>query len=139
MRRFLITSPKFSGTAEICYNDKGSLCLVNMMEVEIEQQVILQFIGKVSPCIDTIAKWFSSETTIVEAEYIVSFEVFWNKYGRKINRKRAEDIWVKLPKQNQVKAYFGIDAYDKFLKRESWRTKLDPDTYLRNRYFENEY
>ena len=48
-------------------------------------------------------------------------------------------LWNKLGKTEQVKAYYGITTYDKYLSRETWRGKVDPENYLRNQMWENEW
>jgi hypothetical protein len=65
--------------------------------------------------------------------------MFWQRYDKKINRKRCEPLWEKLSKPKQVAAWAGIDAYNKFLQANSWRKKADPETYLRNEMWENEW
>lgn len=77
--------------------------------------------------------------TVVESDFEITFEMFWLKYRKKINRLRAEANWKRLSKTQQVKAYYGIDAYDKFLDRMEWRKKQDPENYLKNKMWESEY
>lgn len=66
--------------------------------------------------------------------------MFWKAYDVKVNKKRCIPIWDKLTKTQQVKAWAGIKKYDSYLKSLKWsRPKADPDTYLRQEYWENEY
>jgi hypothetical protein len=67
------------------------------------------------------------------------YDMFWKAYNKKINNKRCIQLWNKMSKTKQVKAYYGITQYDKFLSKEDWRTKADPETYLRNEMFYNEW
>ena len=138
MRRFLITSPKFTGTAELFFNDV--LCKIDCTQTNMSAEVMLHFKRSVPVYTDGLATSFSNETTIIEADFEVSFDMFWKKYNKKINKIRAMKVWEKMDKSMQVKAYFGVDSYHKFLKqKEQWRSKADPETYLRNQYWENEY
>ena len=87
-------------------------------------------------------KWLEVSEIVVsvtKADVVVTFEQFWNRYNKKINRKRCEPLWRKLSAPKQFAAYKGIAAYEKYLKRESWRGKLDPENYLRNEIWENVY
>lgn len=77
--------------------------------------------------------------SVTKADVTISFEQFWQRYGKKINRKRCEPLWNKLNAPKQFAAYKGIAEYEKYLKRESWRSKLDPENYLRNEVWENSY
>ena len=88
---------------------------------------------------DIEAAFKDTKAMIVEDEFEVTFDMFWIAYNKKINRKRCEPIWNKLSKPKQVKAYYGVKSYDKYLKVESWRQKADPENYLRNEMWENEY
>jgi hypothetical protein len=138
MRRFLITSPKYHGQAEVIYNDAEVLCKIDCTDTDMNAGIIHHFKNAVGPTVDTIGKQLPS-CIIVEADFEVTFDMFWKKYNKKINKSRCILLWGKLNKAQQVQAYFGIDPYDKFLKKEHWRTKADPETYLRNQYWENEY
>jgi hypothetical protein len=140
MRRFLITSPAFNGQAEVVYNKDGLLCTIDTRNAEMPIKTIEAFKLKIPVVLVNLQEVFAnSKATIIEADFEVTFEMFWNKYDRKINRKRCMPLWDKLSKPDQVQAYYGIDAYDKYLKKESWRSKCDPDKYLRDRYWENEW
>jgi hypothetical protein len=142
MRRFIITnSGRFNGTIELLYNDKGTLCLIDMRNADICEQTQKLFLHKIPSTELSLVKGegFGKDTEIVEVDIEITFEMFWNTYAKKINRKRCEQLWNKLSQEKQVKAIHGIHAYNKYLSKESWRNKLDPDTYLRNESWENEW
>jgi hypothetical protein len=140
MRRFLITSPSFTGEAELVYNTNETLIWIDMSKTNMAANLVTAFKNKVPANVQQLAAAFADTmATVVEADYEVSFEMLWLKYDKKINRKRCEPLWNKLSKTEQVRAFNGIDAYNKFLKREGWRSKADPETYLRNQYWLNEY
>jgi hypothetical protein len=101
--------------------------------------IITAFKKSVPALVANISNGFSSDTSIVAADVEVSFKMFWDKYGKKINRLRCEALWKKLSLVEQVEAYTGIQPYDKYLQIENWRSKADPDTYLRNKFYQNEY
>lgn len=44
-----------------------------------------------------------------------------------------------MGKLDKILALQGIKKYDAFLKEQKWRAKADPETYLRNKMWENEY
>ena len=139
MRRFVITSPKYTGQAEVVYNAIGVLDKIDVSATNMNAPTVDAFKRCVSPLVETLSERFTADTIIIEADFEVSFEMFWKKYNKKINKFRCIKIWDKMEKTMQVKAYFGIDAYHKYLKHESWRSKADPETYLRNQYWDNEY
>lgn len=139
MKRFLITNPVFTGQAEVIYNAAGLLQMLDVSNTNMNEHMVRHFKTKIATKFSELPQSFGPETTIIEAAYEVSFEMFWKKYDKKINKSRCIILWSKMEKTMQVLAYFGIDAYNKFLKREVIRAKADPETYLRNKYWENEY
>jgi hypothetical protein len=139
MRRFLITSQKFTGTAELVYSDAEILCCIDLRNALMDIDTIIAF-KRIAPVnIVSMPSSFSSETTVIEADFEVTFEMFWQKYNKKINKARCTPLWARMNKADQVKAFYGIDAYDKFLGRKLIREKLDPENFLRNKAWENEW
>jgi hypothetical protein len=141
MRRFIITSNKFNGQTELVYNSAGVLCLIDMLQAEMDATTINRFKDAVPNTIEALMSGssFSKATTVVEVDFKITFEMFWHRYDKKINRKRCEPLWEKLSKPKQVAAWAGIDMYNKFLQVNNWRKKADPETYLRNEMWENEW
>lgn len=139
MRRFLITSPKFTGQAEVIYNDAEVLCKIDCSDTNMNAATVFHFKNAVGSTVSDMATRFSKETVIIEAEFEVSFDMFWKKYDKKINKARCIQLWGKMNKTMHVLAYFGIAPYDKYLHKTGFRGKADPETYLRNKYWENEY
>lgn len=140
MRRFIITSELFTGQAEAVYKDNGMLCKIDLTGCDFNQAFTNSFKNKVPAHLSDIETAFDlTKVTIIEADFEVTFEMFWNKYNNKVNRKRTLALWEKLSKSKQVKAFYGIDAYNKYLSKKDWRNRQDPDTYLRNETFENEW
>lgn len=140
MRRFLITSPNFTGQAEIVFTAEGTLCRIDLTDTDMQPGMVKGFKDHMCVHVDLLADTFKgTQATVVEADFEVSFDAWWKKYNKKINKSRCMLLWAKMDKSMQVLAYMGIDGYDKYLKKESWRSKADPETYLRNRYWENEY
>ena len=142
MKRFIVTSLAWTGEAEIIYNENGLLVRISFEGCVCPNhiKVVEKFKGIVPVSKADLQMAFSTTTaTIVEADFEVNFDMFWKAYNKKLNRLRAVAIWNKISKTEQVKAYYGIPIYDKYLKKESWRSKADPETYLRNKMYENEY
>ncbi len=142
MKRFIVTSPSWTGEAEIVYNEVGKLVRLSFENCTIpEHDRVVHNFKMITPVsMDKLQEAFAPTTaTVVEADFEVNFDMFWKAYNHKINKLRAVAIWGKLSKTDQVKAYYGIAIYDKFLKKESWRKKADPETYLRNKMYDNEY
>lgn len=140
MRRFLISSPAFTDTAELHFNGDGTLICIDVSKTNMTVAIVRIFKDKAPAHIDELENCFKgTHAKIVEADFEATFEMFWKAYNKKINRIRAEKIWNKLDIVKQVSALHGIRNYDKFLHNEQWRTKADPETYLRNEMWANEW
>lgn len=140
MKRFLISAPAYSGDAELIFDDLGKLIRVDITHTNMRPDVMEEFKQRAPVHIDGMTAAFQgANVKITEASIEVSFAMFWTGYNRKLNKSRCIALWNKLSSADQAKAYFGIAAYNKFLRIESWRNKQDPETYLRNRTWENEY
>lgn len=141
MRKFLITNPKYTGVAEVFYNEKGTLCKIDLAQTNMDERIVQHFKCALPVTIHNMEGGigFSKDTVVVESDFEVTFLMFWDAYKKKIKLSRCQALWVKLTKVEQVQAYYGINIYDKYLHCERWRSKADPETYLRNKYWENEY
>lgn len=139
MKRYLITNPRYSGAAEIVYNQHGLLQKIDVSNTSMDEFVLGFFKKSVPVQLANITEAFGPATTIVESDVEVTFEMFWVAYRKKINRLRSESLWKKISKTEQVQAYYAIAIYDKYLQKNDWRNKADPDTFLRNKYYQNEY
>jgi hypothetical protein len=142
MRRFILTSPLIHGSIDIIYGDSGLVQKVDFTDTTAAMGIRRTLLNRIAkfPLIDDAQQIIEgSQSTLVEAGFEVTFEMFWSKYNKKINRKRCEDLWKKMSKTKQVKAYYGIAAYDKYLSKEEWRSKADPENYLRKEMFDNEW
>lgn len=139
MKRFLITSPKFTGQAELIYNEDGRLLHVNLVDTDMDAATAQAFVRCVSGDAENVADRFGPDVQIVCADVEITFDMFWKAYGKKIKKSRCILLWGKMNKAAQVAAYVGIRKYNKYLYENKWRGKVDPDTYLRNMYWENEY
>ena len=140
MERYLISSHNYTGDAEIHYDSEGRLVRIDVSNTNMPCGMIDRFKEKVPSNVVALKMAFAGTTaTIVQAAFEISFDMFWTKYNRKLNKKRTEPLFLKLSEADKVKAFYGIAEYDKFLKRENWRQKADPEKYLRDRYWENEW
>ncbi|MFT3750946.1 MAG: hypothetical protein QM768_21715 [Agriterribacter sp.] len=141
MRRYLISSTNFTGQLELVYDEREQLITVSFVNASMTIEQTEKFIRIIPASESKIGEVFSRypQLTVVEGSFEVTFDAFWSKYNHKRNRIRASNVWQRLSAVEQVKAYYGVNNYEKGLKKESWRSKADPETYLRNKMWENEY
>lgn len=69
----------------------------------------------------------------------LSFDRFWEAYGKKINRKRTEPLYSKLSATNRLKSILNIKPYNEYLTRSGFRNKVDPERYIRDGYYETDW
>lgn len=65
-----------------------------------------------------------------------TFEQFWDKYGKKVDRVKCEKKWEKVPQRDREKIMVHLDAY--IPATPDLKFRRDPATYLNNRSWENE-
>lgn len=67
----------------------------------------------------------------------ISFEAFWGLYNLKIGKQKSEKLWVKLTDEERLECMRKIPAYLRSLK-ETGLLQKNPETYLRNKSWEDE-
>jgi hypothetical protein len=141
MKRFIITSPKFTGEINVLYGLDNKLQFIDFMKCDLSEEQITFFKNRLPVFYsENFSEGFGkSQLTVMEEGYRVSFDQWWTRYNVKRNRERCIKLWNKLSEADQVNAFFKLGLYERFLALENWRTKAEPDTYLRKRYWENEW
>lgn len=139
MKRYLIQSNRYTGSAEVIYNN-GILQILDISNTNMcKPSMIEAFKSQIAVEEKYLTTSFSSHIAIISADVEISFTMFWQKYNHKINKLRATKLWDSLSLAEQVEAYVGIQKYFAYLRKNDWRGLADPDTYLRNKYWINEY
>src|SRR5260221_304091 len=141
MNRYIITSPKFTGEINVLYGMDNRLLYIDFLKCDLTDDQISYFKNHLPVSYsDEFSKAFgSSNLNIIKEGYRVSFDQWWTRYSLKRNRERCVKVWDKLSEGDQASAYFKLGMYERHLSLNSWKTKADPDTYLRQRYWNNEW
>lgn len=66
----------------------------------------------------------------------ITFELFWETYAHKKDKKVSRDVWYKLKDIEKQKAFEAIERYDSELARDGI-AKKHPKTYLRQKKWED--
>lgn len=64
------------------------------------------------------------------------FDLFWNGYQKKVDRKKSESLWQKLNEETQNVILDYLPGYVQSTPNVKYRK--NPDTFLRNKSWENE-
>jgi hypothetical protein len=135
MKQLIMTSPKFSGEITVLYGTDDQLIMIDMQQAELKASQVKAFKEAIPVFLsDEMPELFKS-FTIIKKGYM-----FWDAYNKKRNRDRAEKLWDKMSEVNKAKAYLGLNLYNRYCELNvSWYNKLDPENYLRNQSWNNEW
>lgn len=140
MRKFLITNNnRFTGQAEIVYNSRGILCIIDCSDTDMDEQTVHDFKRAVPVNVDRLSEAFKAPTVILESNYEVSFDKFYKDYPLKRNRFKAEKQWLKLTETERVMAWHSLSGYKKYLAKFEWQNPMMADTYLSRKEFQTEW
>lgn len=68
----------------------------------------------------------------------LSFETFYNVYGNKIKKTKAEAAWKKLRKADKILALQKIKSYKGYLKRKQV-AQMNPEAYINQKRWEDDF
>lgn len=81
---------------------------------------------------------FSKYFKIEVGEIDLSFDNFYNRYGKKTTKKQSLELWKKMNESDKIKALSSISRYNTFIKLNP-RDKVDPVRYLKHRRYDDEF
>jgi hypothetical protein len=142
MNKYLITSPRFTGEISVLYGVDSKLLFIDFTKCDLTEEQIQYFKANVPVVFnDKFIDAFGSNNrlSVVEEGYKVTFEQFWNLYEHKVHRPRAEKQWNKLSEADHVNAYFKYAIYKRHLALNQWKSKAEPERYLKDRFWESEW
>lgn len=139
MEKYLFTS--FRKTRRILFGYEDGVCREFKMEGPVGEEEMM-FLASNFPWREEFMEYFETMTRgkITRMEQDLSFGAFWSAYGYKVgNKARVQKLWEKLSDAERAQAIRSIPLYDRFLLMKQNQDKLYPETYLRQRRFENNY
>lgn len=140
MRRFLITSPAFTGEAEAIYDGTARLIRFDVSKTNMLPDLISKFKSKIPAHVDDMADaWKGSNAVVVESDFEVSLDDFKREYPYTRNYHLLEARWKKLSKTDQVEAYYSAIEYRKYCSRNDWYKPKIADSWLANKEFKNDW
>lgn len=137
MRKFLLTSRKDSRQIVYTYNDAGELVGIELLgQPSTEQRRwAFSFIPFNMP---VLQKEPFSLLNISELVEDLSFDVFWERYGYKVKRQRAEEVWEKMKDADKILALLAIPRYKRHIQQRNI-SQAHPDRWLKDRRWLDEY
>lgn len=139
MKKYSFTHEKYKGSISFWYNENDILVHYNN-DTDMTDTALVWFLNNIPRNLDELESLKkTTKGTLIEVPQVVTFDAFWDTYAKKCNRKRCETIWVKMTEAQKLKAIISVQAYDRYLQRVKWRSKADPDTYLRNQNYDTDW
>jgi hypothetical protein len=136
----LLISSKFDGEIELRYDERGLLDKFEYrakMTDEMVRSFYNSFPVSRSALTDMVAQSKTLRTKEVPLD--TSFGAFWERYDRKINKKRCEPLYEKLSESERIPCIMAIKQYDFFLGRFPTRAKMDPENWLKKAGWETDW
>lgn len=120
MQRFIITSPKFTGTAEIWYNFEGMLCYINLNECIMDYEQIKYLLNRISPDVTQFMALRAGSTLEIKQEpFEITLEDFKREYPYSRNYHLLPAYWATMNKKERVIAFFAAIQYRKHCERNN--------------------
>lgn len=134
-KRYRFTSNAFVG--DILFNYEGNTCKGVEFNCKLNNEQV-QFFSSNFPMTIGQLDYIVGKTGKVEAvEPDLSFDSFWNTYGQKINKKRAQPLWEKLKDNDRAAVFSALPKYRYYTKSKGI-SMANPENYLRDRRWEDE-
>ena len=135
MAEYIFTSKLFKGQILFGFDEQDTLVkFINEAELTDEQ---IKYLTHNFPFTLSDLHKILGKSGKIEELIDVTFENFWERYDKKVNKKRCEQLWFKLTEADRQVCLSKIQRYKNYCKMNNRITK-DPDTYLRNRSWEDE-
>lgn len=139
--KYLLTSNKLKGKILLEFTGEGILCHMEVDPQDASVEMMKWFLGRLplhEAAMDP--KIYNHLLKIEPVPEDLSFESFWDAYGYKVGKKyRVKKLWESLDNTDRAAALAGIRKYDRYLNLHKGIAKAYAETYLRHRYWENDY
>lgn len=135
MADYLFTSPRMGGFMKFGYSDEG--VIVSFENSAVLDGTQMQYLKANFPwTISDLAKIRGREGKIEEITD-TTFDTFWEKYGHKKGKVKAEMYWKKLDEGSKAKAIQSVARYKYDCKLHN-REMVYPERFIKDRRFEDE-
>jgi hypothetical protein len=136
MKEYLFFSNRFSREIKVVFNAQDALIYFEILNAD-DIVVSKSNSVSISPLREQFLKDMAElKIKVTELDRKISFDMFWDKYNYKDSgRKKAEEAWNKLNKEDQIKAFDYSSVLDRKLKMGAI-AKPYATTYLNQKRWE---
>lgn len=138
MQKYVLTHEKMPGEVELCFDERGYFCAMEIRG-ELKPETINWVIGSLPLTPAALELHVSKGFKVTALKEEITFELFWDRYKKKINLKRCQSIWNRMSAINRQRAVQGIAPYFRYLDTVKFQGKADPENYLKKEYWNNEW
>jgi hypothetical protein len=101
----------------------------------ISSSYVPHMVNEIENVNDTIIKTKNQDEKI-EVEIFPTFEEFWNQFDKKVGKPKCQKIWKQIRQSDRESIVDHLDKYIPSTPDKAYRK--NPETYLRNRGWEDE-
>lgn len=139
MKRFQLTSDKFTGTAELWFNFDGTLCRIDLIHAALNYEQIRYILNNLSPDMETVRSSLPASLHIKEIPFEITVDDFLHQYPYSRNTHLVREWWPKQTRPVHLQAYFGCIEYREYcMRNKSWyKPKVAISWLLKKEYLNN--
>jgi len=138
IQKYLMKSQSFEGTVIFGFDAEGMLKYYEN-ESEMNQQQSAWLLRNFPFSLGHLKEVQGKiKGKLEEIPADLSFNAFWEKYKKKVNKKRCEPLWAKISDSERMLCLMSIKSYENYLKRTG-RAKLDPENFLKRNSWETNW
>lgn len=135
MRTFEITSDKFGCKLMMWYSEEDTI-LGFKANRNLTEEEFMQLATICHYRLANLLRAYAKHPGLIQELILdITFEVMWEKYNNKLDKKRARDQWNKLKEKDKAEAYAYIPKYEREL-RQSGSKKMYLKTYLHQKIWQ---
>lgn len=141
MKSYVLRSSQFTGSITLGF-DKAGVMRQLKNDAELSDTQFTYLLTTLPKNLTDLPRLIgdSKTLTVTPLSDDLTFETFYNAYGRKVgNKERVQKLWNKLSDIDKQTALDAIVSYDYYLMCNPTIVKLYPETYLAQRRFENDF
>lgn len=141
MSKYIVTfkgkTQQFAFTVE--YNLEGLLKAIEVLDQEGHSGESIEWCKARIPAFENGLTEIGLIAAVEEVPQDLTFPAFWEAYGNKVNRERAQRFWAALNNTDRIAALRCIPKYHRYLKAKSNIEQKYPDTWIKNKCWNDSY
>lgn len=140
MRRFIITSKRFEGTAELLYHFDGYLVRIDLTHSKMMPDQVAFLTRKVPIHVSEVILLKSYNLGIEEKPFEVTVHDFLHMYPYARNTHLVMEYWPRMSRQEQLQAYLSVVEYRKYCERnKAWYKPKIAAAWLKAKEYLNDW